>query len=100
MRNLWVHNFPHCSFCHTERIPGVIKGSEKALSSATGYLDFQTYCSLSDRLASVFAGQREEVYQLFEVYLRLKKENRDMDPADRYGLKPLHWHLLRLTISV
>ncbi|KAK7678070.1 hypothetical protein QCA50_019011 [Cerrena zonata] len=62
---------------------GIIKGSEMTLTSNTGYLDSATYLGLSHRAADTFASSREEIYHLFEVYLRLKKEYGDNDAADR-----------------
>lgn len=64
-------------------IMGVIKGSESALQSEQGYLDEQTYISLSHRQQGTFAGRREAVYALFLAYLRLKRQRRDWDAADR-----------------
>ncbi|KAK7688198.1 hypothetical protein QCA50_008568 [Cerrena zonata] len=62
---------------------GIIKGSEKTLTSNTGYLDRATYLGLSHRAADMFVSNREELYHLFEAYLRRKKEYRDNDAADR-----------------
>ena len=62
----------------------IIKGSEQTLTSTTGYLDSATYFDLSHRTAGTFASHREEIYRLFEAYLRLKKEYGGTDAPDRY----------------
>ena len=62
---------------------GIIKGSEKSLACPDGFLDKATYHGLSCRSHPTFANQRETVYELFEVYCRLKKEHRHHDTADR-----------------
>ncbi|EKM55346.1 uncharacterized protein PHACADRAFT_208864 [Phanerochaete carnosa HHB-10118-sp] len=64
-------------------IMGVIKGSESALQTAEGHIDEGTYVSLSHRQQGMFAGRREAVYELFSAYLRLKRQRRDWDAADR-----------------
>ncbi|KAG9003760.1 hypothetical protein FRB90_011125 [Tulasnella sp. 427] len=53
-------------------IMGVIKGSELALSTSSGYLDLSTYESLSPRAYPVFADRRGLIYDLFLRYLRFK----------------------------
>ncbi|KAI0656844.1 hypothetical protein C8Q70DRAFT_1158814, partial [Cubamyces menziesii] len=62
---------------------GVIKGSEEALAHPEGYLDMESYCKLSHRTQATFASQRENIYRLFQAYLKKKKERRDYDAADR-----------------
>ncbi|KAI0757678.1 hypothetical protein C8Q80DRAFT_1134850 [Daedaleopsis nitida] len=62
---------------------GVIKGSELALDRAEGHLDRETYYNLSHRTQGTFANQRECIYQLFNAYLKRKKERGDYDAADR-----------------
>lgn len=62
---------------------GVIKGSEQALSHLGGYLDKGAYYKLSHRTQATFASQRENVYKLFQAYLKRKKERGDYDAADR-----------------
>ncbi|GJE94213.1 hypothetical protein PsYK624_103810 [Phanerochaete sordida] len=64
-------------------IMGVIKGSESALKTEQGYLDEQAYIAVSHRQQGTFAGRREAVYALFSAYLRVKRERRDWDAADR-----------------
>lgn len=69
---------------------GVIKGSEQALSHSEGYLDKIAYCKLSHRTQATFANQRENIYKLFQAYLKRKKERGDYDAADRYvSLRPI-----------
>ncbi len=63
---------------------GVIKGSEQALGHSEGYLDKIAYCKLSHRTQATFANQRENIYKLFQAYLKRKKERGDYDAADRY----------------
>ena len=76
---------------------GIIKGSEQTLTSTTGYLDSATYFDLSHRTAGTFASHREEIYRLFEAYLRLKKEYGGTDAPDRYVhiLSHTSWDLSR-----
>ncbi|KAI0061021.1 P-loop containing nucleoside triphosphate hydrolase protein [Artomyces pyxidatus] len=62
---------------------GVIKGSEQTLSSEEPYLDYKTYLDLSTRAQSTFASKRLEIYNLFQAYLKMKRERRDYDAADR-----------------
>ncbi|KAI0770957.1 hypothetical protein BD413DRAFT_613484 [Trametes elegans] len=62
---------------------GVIKGLEQSLDYPEGYLDKETYRQLSHRTQPTFASQRENVYRLFQAYLKRKKERGDYDAADR-----------------
>lgn len=43
----------------------------------------ESYCKLSHRTQATFASQRENIYRLFQAYLKKKKERRDYDAADR-----------------
>ncbi|EKM60415.1 uncharacterized protein PHACADRAFT_167779 [Phanerochaete carnosa HHB-10118-sp] len=61
---------------------GIIKGSERALCSADGILDRQSYCDTSERVAA-FSGQRDNLYSLFEAYLKAKRRDGQADSADR-----------------
>ncbi|GJE94233.1 hypothetical protein PsYK624_104010 [Phanerochaete sordida] len=61
---------------------GLIKGSEAAVRHPDGVLDRQTYCNLSHRAAS-FAGRRDDVYSLFEHYVKAKATAGQADDADR-----------------
>lgn len=63
---------------------GVIKGSEQAIDCDTGYIDKTTYISLSDRIYPIFSGYRERIYQLFECYIKLKRQLRHYDAPDRF----------------
>ncbi|KAI1785420.1 hypothetical protein LXA43DRAFT_132940 [Ganoderma leucocontextum] len=62
---------------------GVIKGSELALDRPEGYLTKEAYNGLSYRTQGTFANQRENVYKLFEAYVKRKKARGDYDAADR-----------------
>ncbi|KAN0138675.1 hypothetical protein V8E53_003663, partial [Lactarius tabidus] len=62
---------------------GVIKGSEMTLDSDTHFLDYETYLNLSARTQATFAGRRKEIYALFESYLKMKRNRREYDAADR-----------------
>ncbi|KAF9230068.1 hypothetical protein BU15DRAFT_84088, partial [Melanogaster broomeanus] len=62
---------------------GVIKGSESSLSCPGGFLDEETYCSLSSRSNPTFATHRKTIYALFEAYCKLKRHHRQHDVADR-----------------
>ncbi|KAH9017016.1 P-loop containing nucleoside triphosphate hydrolase protein [Lactarius pseudohatsudake] len=62
---------------------GVIKGSEMTLDSETHFLDYETYLNLSARTQATFAGRRKEIYVLFETYLKMKRDRREYDAADR-----------------
>ncbi|KAK0456957.1 hypothetical protein EV421DRAFT_103155 [Armillaria borealis] len=64
-------------------IIGVIKGSTETLSEEKRYLSRDTYLGLSERRQSTFAGQRWEIYQLFELYMRKKKLRGEYDTGDR-----------------
>ncbi|KAK7064824.1 UvrD-like helicase ATP-binding domain-containing protein [Favolaschia claudopus] len=62
---------------------GVIMGAEETLSSASSFLDRDTYLNLSERAQSTFAAQRQQIYELFAAYLSRKREFGDLDAADR-----------------
>lgn len=62
---------------------GVIKGSEISLSFPKGFLDRQTYVELSHRSQMRFHDRREQVYDMFEAYTRMKRERGELDVADR-----------------
>ena len=48
-----------------------------------GFLDKETYTKSSSRAYPVFANQRDELYGLFDLYRKLKRECGHYDPADR-----------------
>ena len=64
---------------------GVIKGSEATLDSENHFLDYDTYANLSERTQATFARKRNEIYSLFEIYMKKKRERREYDAADRYA---------------
>jgi hypothetical protein len=70
--------------------PGVIKGSETTLNSENHFLDYDTYSNLSERTQATFARKRNEIYSLFEIYIKKKRERREYDAADRYAPKLSH----------
>ena len=65
---------------------GIIKGSEHALSCPEGVLDRSNYSRLPPRSNPNFANQRKVLYDIFEVYTKLKRQRRHQDVADRYDL--------------
>ena len=65
---------------------GVIKGSEMALKSPGGFLDEQSYIDLSARAYPIFADQRKMLYNVFDLYCKLKRGH---DMADRFVRVPL-----------
>ena len=67
---------------------GVIKGSEEAVGTQCRQLDRETYKSLSYRTQGTFAHKRDEVYDLFMAYAKLKRERQDYDAADRWAVRP------------
>ncbi|KAF8261742.1 hypothetical protein EI94DRAFT_1745299 [Lactarius quietus] len=62
---------------------GVIKGSEMTLDSETHFLDYEAYLNLSARTQATFASRRKEIYSIFETYLKMKRDRREYDAADR-----------------
>jgi hypothetical protein len=88
LANLWVtamHCRCRCSVDHS--LLGVIKGSETTLDSESHFLDRDTYSNLSARTQATFASKRSEIYSLFEIYMKKKRERREYDAADRYAPK-------------
>jgi hypothetical protein len=80
---------PHCR-CRSSvdyLFLGVIKGSETTLNSENNFLDYDTYSNLSERTQATFARKRNEIYSLFETYIKKKRERREYDAADRYAPK-------------
>jgi len=63
---------------------GVIQGSEESLSNENGFLEKETYESLSHRAQYAFANRREIIYSIFLHYLKRKKTQNEYDAADRY----------------
>ncbi|OJA13247.1 hypothetical protein AZE42_12316, partial [Rhizopogon vesiculosus] len=62
---------------------GIIKGSEYALSCSGGVLDRPNYLRLPHRSNPNFANQREILYDIFEIYTKIKRQRRHHDVADR-----------------
>lgn len=72
------------SISHSQHT-GVLKGSEQAFLCEDGYLDKDSYIALSHRTHPTFASCREDLYQLFLVYLKRKRERREYDAPDRFA---------------
>ncbi|KAG8905111.1 hypothetical protein FRB99_000675 [Tulasnella sp. 403] len=66
-------------------IIGIIKGSEDALASASGFLDRKSYEEISSRRHGTFAGDRSRIYDLFESYQKIRHQG-SYDAADRTRL--------------
>ena len=62
---------------------GVIEGSEDTVGTKHGYLDRESYKSLSVRSQATFSHTRDDIYELFTAYTRLKGQRGDYDAADR-----------------
>jgi len=56
------------------------------LDSETHFLDSDAYLNLSARTQATFASRRKEIYALFETYLKMKRDRREYDAADRLAL--------------
>ena len=90
--NSWVTATPHyhSRFFVNHSFLGVIKGSETTLNSENHFLDYDTYSNLSARTQATFASKRNEIYSLFEIYTKKKRERREYDAADRYMSRVSH----------
>ena len=62
---------------------GVIKGSEDTIGTKHRCLDREAYKSLSDRSQGTFSHKRDDIYDLFMAYTKLKRQRQDYDAADR-----------------
>ncbi|KAF9642213.1 P-loop containing nucleoside triphosphate hydrolase protein, partial [Thelephora ganbajun] len=62
---------------------GVIKGSEDAVGAEHRCLDRESYKSLSVRSQRTFSHKRDDIYDLFTAYGKLKQKRQDYDAADR-----------------
>ena len=62
---------------------GVIKGSENAIETEQRSLDRESYRSLSVRGQGAFSHRRDDIYDLFVGYTKLKQQQRNYDAADR-----------------
>ncbi|KAG2090757.1 uncharacterized protein F5147DRAFT_787076 [Suillus discolor] len=60
---------------------GIVKGSEHALT-CQGVLDRPNYIRLPHRSYPNFANQREMIYDIFEHYMKIKRQRRHHDVAD------------------
>jgi hypothetical protein len=83
MGNYHVHH--RCRSSVDYSFLGVIKGSETTLNSENHFLDYDAYLNLSARTQATFARRRSEIYSLFEIYMKKKRERREYDAADRYA---------------
>lgn len=81
-----IYPFPDPLLLFNEFI-GVIKGSEMALATDSGFLDRSAYEKLRSRTYPVFADRRALVYDLFLRYLRYKPKG-SWDVADRFVRLP------------
>jgi hypothetical protein len=63
---------------------GVIKGSEDTVGAKSRCLDRASYKLLSPRSQATFSNRRDEIYDIFIAYNKLKGQRRDYDAADRY----------------
>lgn len=70
---------------------GVIKGSEDTIGTKERCLNRESYKSVSVRSQGTFSHKRDDVYDLFTAYTKLKRKKQDYDAADRthYILKEL-----------
>ena len=62
---------------------GVIKGSEDAIGTKHRCLDRESYKLLSARSQGTFFHKRDDIYDLFMAYTKLKRQRQDYDAADR-----------------
>ncbi|KDQ30332.1 hypothetical protein PLEOSDRAFT_155016 [Pleurotus ostreatus PC15] len=88
LKEYWAH-FPQTltkrldpALVYSE-IMGIIKGSEKTLTSPEWFLDHSAYMGLGHRAFSTFADNRATVYEIFLAYTKQKRANGDYDAADR-----------------
>ena len=62
---------------------GVVKGSEDTIGTKSRCLDRESYTMLSSRSQATFSDKRDDIYDLFVAYDKLKRGQRDYDAADR-----------------
>lgn len=62
---------------------GVIKGSEDTIGTKHRCLDRESYQLLSARSQGTFSHKRDDIYDLFMAYTRLKRQRQEYDAADR-----------------
>ena len=61
----------------------VIEGSEDTVGMKHRCLDRESYKSLSARSQGTVSHKRNDIYDLFMAYTKLKRERQDYDAADR-----------------
>jgi len=62
---------------------GVIKGSEDTIGTKQRCLERESYVLLSARSQGTFSQKRDDIYDLFIAYTKLKRQRQDYDAADR-----------------
>ena len=62
---------------------GVIKASEDAIGTKHRCLNRESYKALSVRSQGTFSHKRDDIYDLFAAYTKLKQQRQDYDAADR-----------------
>ena len=62
---------------------GVIKGSEDAVMAKDRCLDRESYRSLTIGGQGTFFRRRNDIYDLFVAYTKLKQQRGEYDAADR-----------------
>lgn len=62
---------------------GVISGSEASLDTPNRCMDRESYQKLSNRTQATFTSRRGVIYDLFQAYVKQKRESRTYDVADR-----------------
>jgi len=62
---------------------GVIKGSEDTIGTKDRCLDRESYTALSARTQGTFSHKRDDIYDLFMAYTKLRRQRQDYDAADR-----------------
>jgi len=66
-----------------EEFAGVIEGSEDTVGTEHRCLDRKSYKLLGVRRQGAFSHKRDEIYDLFLAYTKLKQQRHDYDAADR-----------------
>jgi hypothetical protein len=79
----WLRHHSYRNYLIVDSPSGVIKGSETTLTSEKHFLDYDTYLNLSVRTQATFASKRKEIYSLFEAYMKMKRDRKEYDAADR-----------------
>lgn len=65
-------------------LPGVIKGSEEALTRDDACLSSSDYMQLNNKKRTSLATRRSDVYTIFEMYEKQKHAENRFDAADGY----------------